>query len=112
MSGDIFGECGDVLRQHIHPLERFSMQGHGDLLASRVREIRAEKFGTDGVASLAKALNIAAPTWENFENGVLIPGWILLQFIALTGVEPVWLLTGKGDRYRVPPVKLRRGASR
>jgi hypothetical protein len=88
------------------------MQEHSDLLASRIREIRAEKFGTEGVAALSQAMNITASTWENFENGVMIPGWILLQFIELTGAEPHWLLTGKGNRYRVPSVKSRRRSSR
>jgi hypothetical protein len=88
------------------------MLGHGDLLASRIREIRTEKFGAEGVAALSQAMHIAAPTWENFENGVMIPGWILLQFIELTGAQPDWLLTGKGERYHVPPVKSHRGVSR
>ncbi len=81
------------------------MQGHSDLLASRVREIRVEKFGAEGVAHLSQAMNIASRTWEHFENGVMIPAWILLQFIEITRVEPHWLLTGKGERYRTAPVK-------
>ena len=88
------------------------MQGNSDHLASRVREIRLEKFGGEGGANLSQALNIPARTWEHFENGVMIPAWILLQFIEITGVEPHWLLTGKGERYRVLPVKSVRGASR
>ena len=88
------------------------MQGKNDLLASRIREIRAEKFGADGVAKVSQAINLAARTWENFENGVTIPAGILLQFIELTGVEPRWLLTGIGERYRFPPLISSRGASR
>ena len=61
---------------------------------------------------MSQAMNIPARTWEHFENGVMIPAWILLQFIELTGVEPHWLLTGEGDRYRIPPVKSSSGASR
>jgi hypothetical protein len=81
------------------------MQRHSDQLASRVREIRMEKFGADGVADLSQAMNIPARTWEHFENGVMIPAWRLLQLIELTGVEPHWLFTGKGDRYRILPMK-------
>jgi hypothetical protein len=88
------------------------MQGNSDHLATRVREIRLEKFGDEGIASLSQALNVAARTWENFENGVMIPGWILLQFIEITAVEPHWLLTGKGDRYRVRSEKAVRRRSR
>lgn len=88
------------------------MQGHSDHLASRIRQIRVEKFGAEGVANVSRAMNIAPRTWDHFENGVMIPAWVLLQFIELTGVEPYWLLTGKGERYRIPPVKSSRRASR
>jgi hypothetical protein len=88
------------------------MQGDSAHLASRVREIRLETFGDDGIATLAQAMNIPTRTWEHFENGVTIPAWILLQFIELTGVEPHWLLTGEGERYRVRPAKSGRLASR
>ena len=88
------------------------MQGSSDHLASRVREIRLDQFGGDGIANLAIAMNIPARTWENFENGVMIPARILLQFIEITGVEPHWLLTGEGERYRVPPARSALRASR
>jgi hypothetical protein len=88
------------------------MQGNNGLLASRVREIRVEQFGAEGVASLSQAMNIPSRTWEHFENGVMIPAWIILRFIELTGVEPHWLLTGKGERYRVIPMESSRRASR
>ena len=38
----------------------------------------------------------------DFEAGVEVPGWIILRFIELTDVEPHWLLTGEGERYRGP----------
>jgi hypothetical protein len=76
------------------------MKGNSDRLANRVHEVRVDKFGIDGTATLSQALGIPAQTWENFENGVTIPAWILLQFIEITSVEPHWLLTGEGARYR------------
>jgi hypothetical protein len=88
------------------------MQGNNALLGSRVREIRLEKFGVDGVANVAQAMNLPVRTWEHFESGVTIPGWTPLEFIELTGALPHWLLTGEGERYRVPPVKSGRRASR
>jgi len=88
------------------------MQRNSDLLASRVREIRLETFGGEDIANVSQAMNIPARTWEHFENGVLMPAWILLQFIEITGVEPHWLLTGKGERYRISPAKSIRPASR
>ena len=73
-----------------------------DQLPARVREIRAEKFGLDGVgvANAAQALGIPEQTWAHIEEGVSVPPWVLLQFLALTGAEPQWLLTGEGERYR------------
>jgi len=40
-----------------------------------------------------------------------IPGWALLRFLAHTGAEPRWLLTGEGPRYRVGPAEQGRSAS-
>ena len=69
-------------------------------LSLRIREIRLDRFGEDGIEAVSEALGISARTWENFESGVMIPGRIILHFVVLTGVEPCWLLTGEGDRYR------------
>jgi hypothetical protein len=88
------------------------MVGDGNELAFRVREIRLEIFGDDGVATLAQAMNIPARTWKHFENGVAMPAGILLQFIEITRVEPHWLLSGNGDRYRVGAAISARRASR
>jgi hypothetical protein len=88
------------------------MHGNTDHLASRVREIRLEIFGDDGVANLAKSINIPARTWEHFENGVTIPARILLLFIRITEVEPLWLLTGDGERYRIRSAQSARPTSR
>jgi hypothetical protein len=88
------------------------MRGNSDLLSSRIREIRLDKFGAEGIAIISRAMNIPVRTWEHFENGVTIPGWILLELIEMTGVEPHWLLTGTGERYRVSPVTSSHRASR
>jgi hypothetical protein len=74
-----------------------------DPLASRIGEVRREIFGDDGVAALSRALGIPARTWENYEKGVTIPGWVLLLFVEQTGADPHWLLTGEGQWCRHPP---------
>ncbi len=74
-----------------------------DELAPRIREIRLALFGEGGIARLAEALGINGQTWENFERGVTIPSFVILRFIEVTDVEPHWLLTGKGERYRGRP---------
>src|SRR4051812_14717283 len=72
----------------------------GDRLAERVREVRTELYGQDGGPELAAALGLPEGTWRNYEAGVTIPAPVILRFIALTGADPAWLLTGRGDRYR------------
>jgi hypothetical protein len=69
-------------------------------LASRLREVRLELYGEHGASLLAKALEIPVRIWANYESGITIPGLVLLRFIAATGVESSWLLTGEGRKYR------------
>jgi hypothetical protein len=70
-----------------------------DVLARRLREVRLAMYGEHGGPLLAEALAIPARTWANYESSVTIPGVVLLRFIAVTGVEPHWLLTGEGLRH-------------
>lgn len=70
-------------------------------LARRVREIREEVYGGDGVSSLAEVLNLPWRTWQNYEAGVTIPALVILAFIGVTKAEPHWLLTGHGSKYTV-----------
>jgi hypothetical protein len=58
-------------------------------LASRVRQIRLERFGEDGVEHLAGMLGLPARTWANYESGVTIPAEAILRFIAMTGANPL-----------------------
>jgi hypothetical protein len=71
-------------------------------LAGRLREIREEIYGLDSIPVLSEALGIPAWTWSNFESGVVIPGLLLLRFMALTGAHPRWLLTGEGPKFLGP----------
>ena len=69
-------------------------------LAERLRSVRLDRFGEYGGPVLAWRLGVPARTWLNYESGVSIPGELLLAFIEVTDVEPRWLLTGLGARYR------------
>ena len=69
-------------------------------LASRLREVRLELYGEHGAPLLAKALEIPVRTWANYESSITIPGLVLLRFVAATGVESYWLLSGEGRKYR------------
>src|SRR5262245_64114696 len=68
-------------------------------LAQRLREVREELFGEDGVPLLAEALHLAARTWRSYEAGVDIPARVLLRFVEISGLSLLWLLTGEGRRY-------------
>jgi hypothetical protein len=77
-----------------------------DVLAGRLRELRLELYGVHGGPVLAEALGLPARTWAHYESGVTIPGSVLLRFLAVSGVEPDWLLTGAGRKYRAGPRRL------
>ncbi|MGO9464825.1 MAG: hypothetical protein ACLQIB_06270 [Isosphaeraceae bacterium] len=63
-----------------------------DLLARRVREIRLEHFGEDGLEELAQALKIPAQMWLDYERGVGMPAAVLLAFLDVTGADARRLL--------------------
>jgi hypothetical protein len=76
------------------------MPSTSENLAFRIRQVRRELYGEDGITELAEALGLPARTWRNIEDGVKVTGEVLLRFLVLTGAEPHWLLTGEGDAYR------------
>jgi hypothetical protein len=49
---------------------------------------------------MARRLGIPVRTWYNYEGGVTVPAEVILKIIELTSVEPVWLLHGKGPKFR------------
>jgi transcriptional regulator with XRE-family HTH domain len=69
-------------------------------VSTRMREIRIELFGERGGSEMARRLGIPVRTWYNYESGVTVPAEVLLRFLELTHVEPVWLLHGRGPKYR------------
>lgn len=70
------------------------------ILGGRIRQIRVERFGPNGLVELEQLSGISERTWMNYESGVTIPGLTLLKFIDLTAVAPLWLLYGNGPMYR------------
>ena len=71
-----------------------------NVLAQRLKAVRVELFGERGGPELARLLSLPARTWYNYEVGVTVPSEVLLRFIELTSVEPQWLLSGVGDKFR------------
>jgi hypothetical protein len=70
-------------------------------LARRLREIREELFGEEGVPLVAEALHLPARTWRDYEAGAAakIPAAVLIRFIDLSGASLLWLLTGHGQPF-------------
>lgn len=60
---------------------------------------------------MARRLGLPVRTWYNYESGVTVPAEVLLRFVELTTVEPLWLLHGKGPKYRAAPAPLDAGGS-
>src|ERR1700757_2882296 len=69
-------------------------------LAERLSRLRAELFGDRGGPELARQLGLPVRTWYNYEAGVTVPAEVILKLIELTSVEPMWLLHGKGPKFR------------
>lgn len=68
-------------------------------VSERLRAIRVELFGEQGVEQLASMLSLPPKTWRHYERSVTVPAPVLLHFLELTGVDPRWLLNGQGSRF-------------
>jgi hypothetical protein len=55
-------------------------------------------------------VGVSSSTWDNYENGVTVPGEIILKLIVLTSVAPRWLLSGEGEKFR--PYRIKPGDGR
>ena len=69
-------------------------------VAARLAELRSQHFGDEGTAAIAKELGIPAQTWRNYEHGVAAPAEVILKVLVLFAIEPQWLLTGEGIKFR------------
>jgi hypothetical protein len=94
---------GNVYNLHGRRIRTFCKASIG----GRLRLIRTELFGEDRGDEFADRIGVPFRTWSNYENGVLIPGEILLVFLEITRVEPTWLLYATGPRYRATTTETR-----
>ncbi len=69
-------------------------------LSERLRQIRVELYGERGGSEMARRLSLPIRTWYNYESGVTVPAEVMLRFVELTNAEPMWLLHGKGPKFR------------
>ena len=67
----------------------------------RLASIREGAFGKWGKSAFARALGIPLTSYLNFENGRVPPMDVIVNMMALTRVNPKWLVHGKGRR-RLP----------
>jgi len=78
--------------------------------AERLGKIREDAFGKNGRSAFARALGIPLTSYLNFENGRVPPMDIIVKMMALTRVNPQWLVHGDGAQYlpkdvELPPAK-------
>jgi len=92
--------------------EALSLSRTKSALAGRLRSIRVEIYGEQGSPELAAQLGLPLRMWANYENGVTIPGDMLLRFLEVTDTEALWLLHGDGPKYRRITIELIRDTIR
>ena len=74
--------------------------------AERLGEIREAAYGKHGRSAFARALGIPLTSYLNFENGRVPPMDIVVKMMALTRVNPRWLVHGEGSQYLPKEVEL------
>lgn len=73
----------------------FKKSNWADELSGRIREVRADTFGSRGRAKFARALQVSPSTYNYYEHGRIPPMPILLNISEISGVDLRWLLTGQ-----------------
>ena len=64
----------------------------------RLGSIREEALGKNGRSAFARALGIPLTSYLNFEHGRVPPVDVLVKMVAVTRVNPRWLVHGKWPR--------------
>ena len=65
----------------------------------RFREMREKVEGARGKLRLAKRIDESHSNVSRYERGRTIPGHVLARVVREYGVNPMWLLTGKGPMF-------------
>jgi hypothetical protein len=68
-------------------------------LSQRIRAVRTDLYGETGGPILARRLRIPLRSLARMETGAPFPGLLILKLIEVTGVNPLWLLSGDGERF-------------
>jgi hypothetical protein len=68
-------------------------------IVARIRESLRARFGEDGALAACEKLSISTQTMLDYEAGALMPPETLLRFLVLLGVNPAWLLKGRGPQF-------------
>lgn len=72
-------------------------------ISLRLKEIREELFGSRGRAEMARFLELSQPAYLPYERaGAKIPHWVIAKLAEKKSVNPLYLLTGKGEKYLKP----------
>lgn len=68
-------------------------------LSARLRAIREATFGPRGRAAFARAIDVSPSTYNYYEKGRRPPPDLLARVTEVTGADPGWLLTGRGEAF-------------
>jgi transcriptional regulator with XRE-family HTH domain len=68
-------------------------------MRDRLRAVRMQRHGAAGIPKMAQELGLSPASWTNYERGVAIPSEVIVRFLVIAHVSPVWLLNGSGVPY-------------
>jgi len=74
-------------------------------LADRITAVHHDLFRDAGLSALVASLDLSLRTWMNYEAGVAMPASVMLRFIVLAAVEPLWLLRRRPQVQEPPRVE-------
>jgi phage repressor protein C with HTH and peptisase S24 domain/transcriptional regulator with XRE-family HTH domain len=74
----------------------------GRTLSERLKRLRESVFGPRGRAAFARAIDVSPSTYHYYEKGRQPPADLIRRAAEVTGADPDWLLTGRGEPFPDP----------
>lgn len=89
-------DLGPDLGENAAMAERLSETAEKLKFVARVKLARLARFGSDGQAPICTILGISQGTYKHYEARTPLPHRFIPKFVAATGVDYKWLLSGEG----------------
>jgi hypothetical protein len=68
-------------------------------IGARLREALWSRFGEEGALAACEKVGVSTRTMLDYEAGAAMPPETLLRFLVLLGINPAWLLNGRGPQF-------------